>query len=52
MSVATCFDDYLRSLVNAYQQWWRLYALTDALGRESQEVEREYHFRIVTLNLW
>ncbi len=31
-------DSYLRSLVNAYQQWW-LYTLTDATGRESQRVE-------------
>ena len=34
-------DSYLRSLVNAYQQWWRLYTLTDATGRESQRVERD-----------
>ena len=36
MGVEICFDGYLRSLVSAYQQWWRLYTLTDATGRESQ----------------
>jgi HEAT repeat protein len=36
-----CLDSYLRSLVSAYQQWWRLYTLTDATGRESQRVERD-----------
>jgi predicted NACHT family NTPase len=41
MSIEICFDGYLRSLVSDYQQWWRLYALTDATGRESQQVERE-----------
>ncbi|MFN9226862.1 MAG: NACHT domain-containing protein, partial [Pseudanabaena sp.] len=41
MSVEICFDGYLRSLVSAYQQWWRLYTLTDATGRESQRVERD-----------
>ncbi|GBO52794.1 hypothetical protein APA_595 [Pseudanabaena sp. lw0831] len=39
MGEEICFDDYLRSLVSAYQQWWRLYTLTDATGRESQRVE-------------
>jgi HEAT repeat protein len=41
MGEEICFDGYLRSLVSAYQQWWRLYTLTDATGRESQRVERE-----------
>ena len=41
MGVEICFDGYLRSLVSAYQQWWRLYTLTDATGRESQRVERD-----------
>ncbi|MEA5485776.1 HEAT repeat domain-containing protein [Pseudanabaena sp. CCNP1317] len=41
MGVEICFDGYLRSLVSAYQQWWRLYTLTDATGREAQRVERE-----------
>ncbi|WP_103667164.1 HEAT repeat domain-containing protein [Pseudanabaena sp. BC1403] len=41
MGEEICFDDYLRSLVSAYQQWWRLYTLTDATGRESQRVERD-----------
>jgi HEAT repeat protein len=41
MDVEICFDGYLRSLVSDYQQWWRLYTLTDATGRESQRVERE-----------
>ncbi len=41
MGVEIGFDGYLRSLVSAYQQWWRLYTLTDATGRESQRVERE-----------
>ena len=41
MGAEICFDSYLRSLVSAYQQWWRLYTLTDATGRESQRVERE-----------
>lgn len=36
MGVEICFDGYLRSLVSAYQQWWRLYTLTDATGRKSQ----------------
>ena len=36
-----CFDGYLSSVVSAYQQWWRLYTLTDATGRESQRVERD-----------
>jgi len=40
MVAEICFDGYLRSLVSAYQQWWRLYTLTDATGRESQRVER------------
>ena len=31
-----CFKQYLSSVVSAYQQWWRLYTLTDATGRESQ----------------
>ncbi|NMF57784.1 HEAT repeat domain-containing protein [Pseudanabaena yagii] len=31
----------MRSLVSAYQQWWRLYTLTDATGQESQQVERD-----------
>ena len=39
MVAEICFDGYLRSLVSAYQQWWRLYTLTDATGRESQRVE-------------
>ena len=38
---AEIFHDYLRSVVSAYQQWWRLYTLTDATGRESQQVERD-----------
>ena len=41
MVAEICFDGYLRSLVSAYQQWWRLYTLTDATGRESQQVKRE-----------
>lgn len=41
MGEEICFDGYLRSLVSAYQQWWRLYTLTDATGRESQRVERD-----------
>ena len=41
MGEEICFDSYLRSLVSAYQQWWRLYTLTDATGRESQLVERD-----------
>jgi len=36
-----CLDSYLRSLVSAYQQWCRLYTLTDATGRESQRVESD-----------
>ncbi|MFN5855920.1 MAG: HEAT repeat domain-containing protein, partial [Pseudanabaenaceae cyanobacterium] len=36
-----CFDDYLRSVVSAYQQWSRLYTLTDATGRELQRVDRD-----------
>ncbi|WP_434684377.1 HEAT repeat domain-containing protein [Pseudanabaena minima] len=28
-------------MISAYQQWWRLYTLTDATGRESQRVDRE-----------
>ena len=36
MSVEICFDGYLRSLISAEQQWWRLYALTNATGRESE----------------
>jgi predicted NACHT family NTPase len=39
MGAEICFDSYLRSLVSAYQQWWRLYTLTDATGRDSQRVE-------------
>ena len=41
MGTEICFDGYLRSLVSAYQQWWRLYTLTDATGRESQRVESD-----------
>ncbi|OYQ64410.1 hypothetical protein B9G53_11950 [Pseudanabaena sp. SR411] len=41
MGVEISFDAYLRSVVSAYQQWWRLYTLTDATGQESQGVERE-----------
>ncbi|ELS33782.1 MULTISPECIES: HEAT repeat domain-containing protein [Pseudanabaena] len=41
MGVEICFDGYLRSLISAYQQWWRLYTLTDATGRESQRGERD-----------
>lgn len=41
MVVEICFDAYLRSVVSAYQQWWRLYTLTDATGRESQRVESD-----------
>ena len=41
MGAELCFDSYLRSLISAYQQWWRLYTLTDATGRESQRVDRE-----------
>ncbi|WP_434685754.1 NACHT domain-containing protein [Pseudanabaena minima] len=41
MGAEICFDDYLRSLISAYQQWWRLYTLTDATGRESQRVESD-----------
>ncbi len=41
MGAEICFDGYLRSVVSAYQQWWRLYTLTDATGRESQRVERD-----------
>ena len=41
MGVEICFDGYLRSLVSAYQQWWRLYTLTDATGRESQRGEHD-----------
>ena len=40
MGVEISFDGYLRSVVSTYQQWWRLYTLTDATGRESQRVER------------
>jgi HEAT repeat protein len=36
MSAEICFDTYLSSLVSAYQQWGRLYTLTDATGRKSQ----------------
>ena len=41
MGVEICFDGYLSSVVSAYKQWWRLYTLTDATGRESQRVERD-----------
>ncbi|MDX2253929.1 MAG: hypothetical protein NW214_00280 [Pseudanabaenaceae cyanobacterium bins.39] len=41
MGAGICFDDYLRSVVSAYQQWCRLYTLTDATGRESQRVESD-----------
>jgi predicted NACHT family NTPase len=43
MDAEIYFARYLRSLVSAYQQWWRLYTLTDATGRESQGVERDRH---------
>jgi|LakMenEpi03Aug12_release.lakeMendotaPanAssembly.Ray.scaffolds.fasta_scaffold37689_2 HEAT repeat protein len=41
MSTEICFDSYLNSVVSAYQQWWHLYTLSDATGRESQQVERD-----------
>jgi HEAT repeat protein len=41
MGAEICFDDYLESVKSAYQQWWRLYTLTDATGRESQGVESD-----------
>jgi predicted NACHT family NTPase len=41
MGAEICFDIYLDSVKSAYQQWWHLYTLTDATGRESQRVERE-----------
>jgi HEAT repeat protein len=41
MGTEICFDGYLNSVVSAYQEWWRLYTLTDATGRESQQVERD-----------
>lgn len=41
MGVEICFDGYLDSLVRDYQQWRRLYTLTDATGRESQRVEHD-----------
>lgn len=37
------FDRYLNSLVATYKQWWRFYALTDAIGQirePQQEQER------------
>ncbi|MBT9316287.1 HEAT repeat domain-containing protein [Leptothoe spongobia] len=30
------FECYLRSLVTTYKQWWKLYALTDAVGQVRQ----------------
>ena len=41
MGEEICFDSYLRSVISAYQQWWRLYTLTDATGRESKRVESD-----------
>lgn len=41
MGTEICFDGYLNSVVSAYQEWWRLYTLTDATGRESHLVERD-----------
>ncbi|MEA5477709.1 HEAT repeat domain-containing protein [Pseudanabaena galeata UHCC 0370] len=41
MGAEICFDGYLESVKSAYQQWWRLYTLTDATGRESQRVESD-----------
>jgi HEAT repeat protein len=31
------FQNYLQSLVTTYQQWWQLYALTDAEGQVKQQ---------------
>ena len=31
------FERYLQSLVTTYQQWWQLYALTDAEGQVKQQ---------------
>jgi HEAT repeat protein len=41
MSTEICFDSYLNSVVSAYQQWWHLYTLSDATGRELHLVERD-----------
>ncbi|MFM7602944.1 MAG: hypothetical protein ACKO7R_17395 [Pseudanabaena sp.] len=41
MGAEISFDGYLDAVKSAYQQWWRLYTLTDATGRESQQVERD-----------
>lgn len=34
------FESYLHSLVTTYEQWWKLYALTDAVG-QIREQEQE-----------
>ena len=45
MGAEICFDGYLRSVVSAYQQWWRLYTLTDVEGEiQAQNVEQTPSF--------
>lgn len=42
-----CFDGYLRSLVSAYQQWWRLYTLTDVedeILEENSDCQKPHSF--------
>jgi predicted NACHT family NTPase len=39
MAVFPDWDEYLRSVVSTYKDWWRLYTLTDAIGQEKPEPE-------------
>ena len=35
------FARYLASLVTAYEQWWKLYALTDAAGLIKEQEQEQ-----------